>query len=58
LAQTPLQVGIGLFAIGAFAAIYHPVGLAMVTQKGKNTAIFVLVSCLPRRLPAAGVATA
>ncbi|MEW6769149.1 MAG: MFS transporter [Pseudomonadota bacterium] len=36
-AQTPLQVGIGLFAIGVFAAIYHPVGLAIVTQKWKNT---------------------
>ncbi len=30
LAQTPLQVGLGVFAIGAFAAIYHPVGTAMI----------------------------
>lgn len=37
LAQTPLQVGCGLFAIGVFAAIYHPVGLAIVTAKWKNT---------------------
>ncbi|MEO0959753.1 MAG: MFS transporter, partial [Pseudomonadota bacterium] len=29
LAQTPLQMGVGLFAIGVFAAIYHPVGLAI-----------------------------
>lgn len=36
-AQTPLQVGIGLFIVGVFAAIYHPVGLAIVTQKWKNT---------------------
>ncbi|MEX0286705.1 MAG: MFS transporter [Paracoccaceae bacterium] len=36
-AQTPLQVGIGLFAIGVFAAIYHPVGLAIVTMKWRNT---------------------
>lgn len=36
-AQTPLQVGIGLFVVGIFAAIYHPVGLAIVTQKWKNT---------------------
>lgn len=36
-AQTPLQVGIGLFVVGVFAAIYHPVGLAIVTQKWKNT---------------------
>ena len=33
-AQTPLQVGIGLFASGA-AATYHPVA-AMVTQNGRT----------------------
>ena len=43
-AQTPLQVGIGLFAIGVFAAIYHPVGLAMVTQKWKNTGMRLAVN--------------
>lgn len=31
-AQTPVQMSIGLTAIGAFAAIYHPVGLAMVVE--------------------------
>jgi len=36
-ARTPLQVGIGLFSIGVFAAVYHPVGLAIVTAKWKNT---------------------
>lgn len=36
-AQTPLQIGIGLFSIGMFAAIYHPVGLAIVTMKWRNT---------------------
>ena len=30
LAQTPLQISAGLTAIGVFAAIYHPVGLALV----------------------------
>ncbi len=35
--QTPLQIGIGLFVIGMFAAIYHPVGLAIVTMKWKDT---------------------
>ena len=44
LAQTPLQVGIGLFVIGMFAAIYHPVGLAMVTQKWKNTGMRLAVN--------------
>jgi MFS family permease len=36
-AQTPLQIGVGLFVIGIFAAIYHPVGLAIVTSKWRNT---------------------
>lgn len=29
-ATTPLQIGIGVFVIGVFAAIYHPVGTAMI----------------------------
>jgi MFS family permease len=37
LAETPLQIGVGLFGIGVFAAIYHPVGLAILTQKWRNT---------------------
>ena len=36
-AQTPLQLAAGLFLIGVFASIYHPVGLAIVTQRWKNT---------------------
>jgi len=36
-AESPLQIGIGLFVIGMFAAIYHPVGLAIVTTKWKDT---------------------
>ena len=43
-ALTPLQVGIGLFAIGIFAAIYHPVGLAIVTAKWKNTGMRISVN--------------
>jgi MFS family permease len=39
LAQTPLQIGIGLFAIGIFAGIYHPVGLALVVQGRENTGV-------------------
>ena len=35
--QTPMQIGIGLFVLGIFASIYHPVGLAIVTMKWKNT---------------------
>ncbi|MCP4070437.1 MAG: MFS transporter [Hyphomicrobiales bacterium] len=36
-ARSPLQIGTGLFVIGMFAAIYHPVGLAIVTMKWRNT---------------------
>ncbi|MEC9329143.1 MAG: MFS transporter [Pseudomonadota bacterium] len=37
LADTPLQIGFGLFVIGIFGAIYHPVGLAMVVQGRTKT---------------------
>lgn len=37
MANSPFQVGLGLFVIGIFAAIYHPVGLAIVTMKWRNT---------------------
>jgi len=43
-AQTPLQIGVGLFAIGLFAAIYHPVGLAIVTMKWRNTGMRIAVN--------------
>jgi len=33
-AQGRLQLALGLLAIGVFAAIYHPVGIAMVSQGG------------------------
>jgi MFS family permease len=33
VAATPLEIGIGLFVIGIFAAIYHPVGLALVAEQ-------------------------
>jgi MFS family permease len=32
LASTPLEIGAGLFLIGIFAAIYHPVGITMVVE--------------------------
>jgi MFS family permease len=37
LATTPVEMAIGLFVVGAFAAIYHPVGLALVVQKFAKT---------------------
>ena len=39
LANTPLQIGIGLLLIGIFAAIYHPVGLAMVIEGRERTGL-------------------
>ncbi len=39
LAETPLQIGIGLFAIGLCAAIYHPVGIALVVQGRESTGV-------------------
>ncbi len=32
LVQTPLQLGVALLAVGLFAAIYHPVGTAMLVS--------------------------
>lgn len=39
LAETPLQIGVGLLFIGIFAAIYHPVGIAMVVHGRVKTGI-------------------
>jgi len=43
-ARTPLEVGIGLFVVGVFAAIYHPVGLAIVVEKWRNTGMRIAVN--------------
>jgi len=32
MARNPLEIAIGLFFIGLFASIYHPVGIAMMVQ--------------------------
>ncbi|MBS0241888.1 MAG: MFS transporter [Proteobacteria bacterium] len=37
-AQTPVEMGALLFVVGVLAAIYHPVGLAMVVESAKGTA--------------------
>ncbi|MEP4197041.1 MAG: MFS transporter [Aliishimia sp.] len=44
LAQTPFQLGLGLFFIGVFGAIYHPVGLAIVTHRWKKTGMRLAVN--------------
>ncbi len=43
-ARTPLEIATGLLVIGMFAAIYHPVGLAIVVQKWKNTGMRLAVN--------------
>jgi MFS family permease len=43
-ARTPFEVGLGLFVVGVFAAIYHPVGLAIVVAKWKNTGMRIAVN--------------
>jgi MFS family permease len=43
-ARTPLQIATGLFVVGMFAAIYHPVGLAIVVQKWRNTGMRIAVN--------------
>jgi MFS family permease len=43
-ARTPLEIGMGLFVVGVFAAIYHPVGLAIVVEKWKNTGMRIAVN--------------
>ncbi|MGY9019123.1 MAG: MFS transporter [Alphaproteobacteria bacterium] len=39
-----LQIAAGLFGIGAFAAIYHPVGLSMVVQGRQKTGVPLAVN--------------
>ena len=39
MANSPLQIAASLTLIGVFAAVYHPVGLAMVIQGRKQTGI-------------------
>jgi MFS family permease len=43
-ARTPFEVGLGLFVVGVFAAIYHPVGLAIVVEKWRNTGMRIAVN--------------
>ncbi len=43
-AETPTQMALGLVAIGAFAAIYHPVGLALVVHDRVRTGVPLAVN--------------
>ena len=43
-ANSPLQIGAALTLVGTFAAIYHPVGLAMVVEGRKETGIALAIN--------------
>ncbi|WP_420549487.1 MFS transporter [Curvivirga sp.] len=42
--NTPFEIGLGLFIIGIFAAIYHPVGLAIVTTVWDKTGMRIAIN--------------
>ncbi len=44
MAQTPVQIAFGLFLIGMFGAIYHPVGLAMIARGGSSMGMDIAVN--------------
>lgn len=43
-ATTPIEIAIGLFVIGVFAAIYHPVGLALVVNQQNRLGMAIAVN--------------
>ena len=43
-ANSPTQIALGLFAIGMFGAIYHPVGLAMIARGGKSMGLDIAIN--------------
>ncbi|MGI9355317.1 MAG: MFS transporter, partial [Rhizobiaceae bacterium] len=43
-AQNPIQIAAGLFVVGMFAAIYHPVGLAMIARGGRSMGLDIAVN--------------
>lgn len=44
LCDTPIQLAMGLFLLGVFSAIYHPVGLAMVAAKPEKMGVMLAVN--------------
>ncbi|MGH6815295.1 MAG: MFS transporter [Hyphomicrobiaceae bacterium] len=43
-ARTPLEIGVGLFVIGVFAAIYHPVGLALIAARREGMGMAIAIN--------------
>lgn len=50
LAQMPWQMGLGLCAIALFAAIYHPVGIALIFSSANKTGRAIAVNGLAGNL--------
>lgn len=50
LAQTPWQMGLGLSVIALFAAIYHPVGIALIFSSANKTGRAIAVNGLAGNL--------
>jgi len=44
LVSTPFEMGVGLFFVGVFAAIYHPVGIALVLEGHAKTGMRIAVN--------------
>ena len=55
-AQTPLQMAAGLFFVGMFAAIYHPVGLTLVVEGAKRTGMALALNGIWGNLGVGGAA--
>ena len=56
MADNPLQIATSLTLVGVFAAIYHPVGLAMVVQGRDKTGIPLAINGIFGNMGVAGAA--
>ncbi|MGF1649240.1 MAG: MFS transporter [Hyphomicrobiaceae bacterium] len=43
-ASSPMEIAIGLFVVGVFAAIYHPVGLALVAEEQRGLGMAIAIN--------------
>ena len=55
-ARTPLEMGLALFVVGVFAAIYHPVGLALVVDGAERTGMALALNGIWGNLGVGGAA--
>ncbi len=55
-AETPFHMGMGLFAIGVFASIYHPVGISLVVQGRERPGVPLAINGVFGNMGVAGAA--